>query len=231
MTNNVYYQRDAKFVIIPNMNDIDTKKLLHHITQLKKMYTSDNSHSFFWKFDVKNNAIVVDETSASISSDVQEQLSLIAMWIFERGHHMKGQFILKINKLIKYFYMNGYQKSISNLELFDETDMKNITSENIIMYDAKNKIDSYINSELCQDKMNAMDLKIVQKAVTCEIDITWTEDDKEYRSFFSKKEICPSKQTLLSPFIFLRRNINALIMMITLSCLVQAYINDKYTKE
>jgi hypothetical protein len=227
MTNNVYYQRDANFVIIPNMNDIDVKKLLYHITQLKKLYISDNSHSFFWKFDVKNNAIVIDETTAGISSDIHEQLSLISMWIFERNYHMCGEFLLKINKSIKYFYIDEQNKILNNIELFDDT---HVNIENIIMQDAKNKIDNYLNKNKID---NHLDKDIASVKVTrCEISATWTtEDNKEYRTFFSKKEICPSKRTLLSPFIFLRRNINALIMMITLSCLVQVYINDKYNKE
>jgi len=216
--NNVYYQRDANFAIIPIIHDVDAKKLLHHIAQLKKMYTNDNSHSFFWKFDVKNNSIVIDETSASISSDIQEQLSLIATWIFERGYHMKGHFILKINKLIKYFHMDGQRKSIDNLELFD--DAKYIDNENIIMYDAKNKIDAYLNKDIISDK-----------AVTCEIDISWIEDDKEYRTVFSKKNTCSLKQHLCSPIKFFIRNFSALVTMITVSYLVHVYVNDRYAKE
>lgn len=227
-SNNVYYQRDATFIIQPRMRDIDVKRLLQHIVQLKKMYTADSSHTFFWKFDVKNNSIVIDESSISISFDIQEQLSMIAVWIFEHGYLMKGQFTLKVNKLIRHFAMDGVRKSISTLELFDDADVKYTDCENIIMYDAKTKIDAYLGNETLH-KINQVDT-ILNKATVCQIDISWTEDTKEYRSSFSKKEICPSKQTLLRPFKYLVRNVSAFVTMIAVSCLVRAYISNEYVK-
>lgn len=206
--NHVYYQRDAKFTITPNITDFDAKKLIHHIARLKKMYAENDTHTFFWKFNVtrKNKSIVIDETAASISFDVQEQLSMIAMWIFERGYFIKGDFTFRINKVIKYLYMDGQRKSVSSIDLFDATDITNM-NDNEIMRNTKHKIDLHIG----ESKSNNL--------LTYDVNISWENDGDEYSTSFSK-----NKRMMIPPYFIMFHGISILI---TLSCLIGVYVHDK----
>lgn len=204
----VYYQRDAKFTITPNISDTDAKKLIHHIARLKKMYMENNTHTFFWKFNIahKSNSIVIDETAASISFDVQEQLSMIAMWVFERGYFIKGDFTFRINKVIKYLYMDGQRKSVSSIDLFDATDITNM-NDNEIMRNTRHKIDLHMGDH----KSNNL--------LRYDVNIFWENDGNEYGASFSK-----NKCVTVSPYVIM---FHCVSILITLSCLIGVYAHDK----
>lgn len=238
--NHVYYQRDAKFSITPNINEIDAKKLVHHIARLKKMYVESNTHTFFWKFNVvhKSNSIIIDETAASISFDVLEQLSMIAMWIFEHGYFIKGDFTFRINKVIKYLYMDGQCKSVSSIDLFDATDITNM-NDNEIMRNTRHKIDLHMgdhkSNNFATDVTNGNDDEIMRNTrhkinlhtgdhksnnlLTYNVNIFWENDGNEYSASFSK-----NKHVIVSPYVIMFHGISILI---TLSCLIGVYVHDK----
>ncbi len=148
----IFYEKDAAFNIIPEINSEDSRQFRAYILELHKTYYDFyHCECFFWEYDDKNNSIIVNKKSQMVSDEILDQLKVIVQWLYDKKYRIEGSFHYRINNIIEYITSNGNDKFFNHYLLFDDKKIdeyfeNNKMTEEIrtkIIIDAKNKIKKY----------------------------------------------------------------------------------------
>ncbi|XWV24659.1 hypothetical protein QJ856_gp1125 [Tupanvirus deep ocean] len=148
----IFYEKNAKFEIIPQMDQINASEFRNHIKFLADVYHSKYSKDcFFWKYDEKTNCIIINDNGYAIENDIFNQFTQLVYWLFSRDYSIKGSYHSRTDNIIESITMDGKAKFVSHHILSDDepleikfdnnnnsNDLDDETSKIII--DAKNKI-------------------------------------------------------------------------------------------
>lgn len=149
---NIFYEKNISFQIIPRLhnNDINVFKEFYSNMRNCSIRNSDHHGSdiydVFWVYDEKNNSIIINEKIDCVVNDIFNQITIIAIWLYNKGYNIKGSFYWRTDNVIEYISLNN--KKINHKIFVDDIGIENFVTKNQnintigtkIINDAKNKI-------------------------------------------------------------------------------------------
>lgn len=138
--NCIYYDKMAKFNIYPQL----TNSVIIELTKyLECMNTTNDindglfiTNTNFWSIDAEKNAIIVNEYTNTVKSNIYNQLIKIGYWLYFKEYTLKGITYYRINNMVECIVADNI---ISHYILFDNN--TNINSDDeLMMFDSKQKL-------------------------------------------------------------------------------------------
>lgn len=150
----IFYQHDAKFKIIPKLNQEMIKEFKNFIMKIKNRNdttnSEDNNH-YFWTIDKDANNIIVDEKTDMVDNDIFDQFVTLACWLFKRRYRIDGSFYYRIRNMMEHILANEQNTFVTHHILFDEIeissyfdDEQTIDIGRKIILDTKKKINTIV---------------------------------------------------------------------------------------
>lgn len=184
----IYYEKNAKFRIVPPLNDNDKSKFIQFLSETKNMYTIFNQNSigdpngnfpnfqdshFFWDFDETKGNIIINEKTEIVENDIFNQLTILLIWLFQKNYYLKGHFHCRIDNIIEYISLNGINKFVTHHILVDDKIDNQVNDFDIdggkIILDAKIKINEFINNGNEKDDLVILDKKKIKPSKKIEM--------------------------------------------------------------
>jgi hypothetical protein len=146
-TKQIYYDKNAKFKIIPSIYGDDKNQFKQFFTETQKLYcTTGDDNYLFWDFDEENSNIIVDEINNIVENDIFNQITILVLWLFGKNYRVKGYFHCRMENIIEYISMDGVNKFITHHILADDNIIDANRDRGEIISDAKFKINKYIRT-------------------------------------------------------------------------------------
>lgn len=165
----IYYSTQCYFKIYSDKNDnIFPIEMNKYINDLMNKYKYNDKCLFFWKYDIINNQLIINEHTEYTENDIFIQFIQIADWIYKKGYTLYGIFFCRTQYFIEYIYASINNKHILHSIIYDDLDINYLMNKysfkgdpiKIILYDALIKIYQYIyDNKLLDDKNNFLYIK------------------------------------------------------------------------
>lgn len=165
----IYYSTNCYFKIYPHKDDkIFPIEMNKYINNLMNNYKYNDKCLFFWKYDMINNKLIINEHTEYSENDIFIQFIQIADWIYKKGYSLYGIFFCRTQYFIEYIYASIYNKHILHSIIYDNLDINYLINKynykgdpiKIILYDALIKIyHQTYNNNLLEDDNNFLYIK------------------------------------------------------------------------
>ncbi|XWV25896.1 hypothetical protein QJ857_gp1185 [Tupanvirus soda lake] len=167
----IFYEKYAKFEVIPHMDEINASEFKNHIKFLTDVcHSKYNKDCFFWTYDEKTNCIIVNDNGYAIENDIFNQFTQLIHWLFSRDYSVKGSYHSRIDNVIESITMDGRSKLVNHYILSDDEPLEIQLGNNVsddesskIIIDAKNKIYQnvkFLKSTSCDKNCDVFDDKL-----------------------------------------------------------------------